>query len=92
MNRALSNPITSIAVMTVFNDVDRMPRAFIGPKLEKSLGRQLTEWDWRVYWQEKANRDRYTAWNNFLIQRQQQFVDRQIIYDFVWKEDKGKLM
>ena len=39
MNSALSNLITSIAVMTVFNDVDRMLRAFIGPKLEKSLGR-----------------------------------------------------
>ncbi len=92
MNSALSNLITSIAVMTVFNDIDRMLRAFIGPKLEKSLGRQLTEWDWQIYWQEKANRDRYTAWNNSLIQRQQQFVDRKIIYDFVWNQDEEKPM
>ena len=92
MNSALSNLITSIGVMTVFSDVDHMIRTFIGPKLEKSLGRQLTEWDWQIYWQEKANRDRYTAWNNFLIQRQQQFVDQQIIHDFVWKEDEGEPM
>jgi hypothetical protein len=92
MNSALSNLITSIAVMTVFNDVDHMLRAFVGPKLEKSLGRQLTEWDWQIYWQENANRDRYEAWNNSLIQRQQQFVDRQIIRDFVWNESSGKTM
>ena len=92
MNSALSNLIVSIAVMTVFSDVDRMIRAFIGPKLEKSLGRPLTEWDWQVYWQEKADRDRYAAWNNSLIQRQQQFVDQQIIRDFVWNEDSGEPM
>ena len=86
MNSTLFNLITSIAVMTVFNDVDRMLRAFIGPKLEKSLGRQLTEWDWRIYWQEKANRDRYTAWNDSLIQRQRELVEQQVIRDFVWNE------
>jgi len=92
MNSALSNLIVSIAVMTVFNDIDRMLRAFIGPKLEKSLGRQLTEWDWQIYWQEKANRDRHIAWSNSLIQKRQQFVDRKIIYDFVWNQDEEKPM
>ena len=89
MNNTILALTTAIAVMNVFNDVDRMLRAFIGPKLEKKLGRPLTEWDWQVYWQEKANRDRYTVWNNFLIQRQQQLVDHQIISDFVWNENEG---
>ncbi len=87
MNNTIMNLITSVAIMAVFNDVDRMLRAFIGPELEKILGRQLTEWDWQIYWQEKADRDRYTTWHNSLIQRQQQFVDQQIIRNFVWNED-----
>ncbi|QYY58431.1 hypothetical protein [Dehalococcoides mccartyi] len=87
MNNTIMNLITSVAVMAVFNDVARMLKAFIGPKLEKRLGRPPTERDWQVYWQEKANRDRYTAWNDSLIKWQQQRVDQQIIRDFVWNED-----
>ncbi len=88
MNSALSNLITSIAVMAVFNDVERMLRAFIGRKLEKSLGRQLTEWDWQVYWQERANRDRYEAWNSSQMMKQRQLADRWIIHNFVWNDEE----
>ncbi len=90
MNNTILALTTAIAVMNVFDDVDRMLRAFIGPKLEKRLGRPLSEWYWQIYRQEKANRDRYTAWSNSLIQKQQQFVDQQIIRDFVWNGDREK--
>ncbi|AHB13465.1 hypothetical protein [Dehalococcoides mccartyi] len=85
MNRTVLNLITSVAVVAVFNDVDRMLKAFIGPELEKKLRRPLTEWDWQIYRQEKANRDQYTAWNDYLTQRQRWIIDMQVIHDFVWR-------
>lgn len=85
MNSTLLSLITSLGIMAVFNDVDRMLKAFIGPELEKKLGRPLTEWDWQIYRQEEAGRDQFNRWNDSLIQYQQRLVDRRIIHDFVWE-------
>jgi hypothetical protein len=87
MNSALPNLITSIAVMTVFRDVDCMFRAFIGPKLEKSLGRKLTEWDWRIYWEESGKRAEFEARRKIYQEWQAQAHTRRVIHDFVWNND-----
>ena len=75
--------------MTLFEHLDelrqRLVKAIIGPEMEKRLGRRLTELDWQVYRQEKADRERRAAWSSFMTRWQRRLIDRQIIRDFVWE-------
>lgn len=67
--------------------MDGITRMMVGPKLEKKLGRPLTEWDWQAYWEEEVNKQNFLAWVNAFIQRYRQLLDRQRIREFVWEED-----
>lgn len=78
--------MTVIMMIAMTSNMDSMLRATIGPNLEKRLGRPLTEWDWEVYWQEKANKEQCIAWNNLMSQWQRWFNDRETIRCFVWEE------
>jgi hypothetical protein len=68
--------------------MDSMTRALVGPKLEKKLGRSLTEWDWRVYREEQAIKQICLAWVSTFIQCCHQLMDKERIREFVW-EDGG---
>ena len=81
-----SNLMAVVVMMAMASHIDSMARAIIGPKLERRLGRPLTEWDWQYYWQEVTARARVEARNRYWNALQQHFADREIIRDFAWEE------
>lgn len=67
--------------------INSMTRVLVRPKLEKKLGRRLTEQDWQVYREEQAIKQMCLEWAYILIQCCQQLIDRQEIREFVWGQD-----
>jgi len=78
-------PLALTVVM--FAAVDNVTRMMTGPKLEKKLGRPLTEWDWQIYWEEEANKQECLAWAYTFIQLYRGFLARETIRRFVWEEE-----
>jgi hypothetical protein len=83
----LFNLIAPVVKAATAELLHNMNMSIIGPKLERKLGRPLTDWDWRYYWQEVEAKERRKAYCDLLnlltSQWQRQVVDRQIIRDFV---------
>lgn len=78
-----------LAVTTaVLAAMDGMTRPLVRARLEKKLGRPLTEWDWRVYREEQAIMQMCLAWVRTLMDYCWQLMERQKIREFVW-EDGG---
>ena len=72
----------------VFMGLNSMLRGILAPELEKRLRRKLTDWEWDFYLQESYRRAEIESRQQIVGQWLQWLVDRQIIHDFVWNEDK----
>ena len=78
--RGLADGMDIIFMMMTLPMIDTMAKAFVGPKLEKRVGRPLTEQHWNFYWEEKAKKQQ---WERYHLQ----VIEREIIRRFVWEED-----
>ena len=77
--RGLADGMAIAVMMTIVPLVDAMVKIFVGPKLEKRVGRPLTEEHWNYYWEEKAKKQQ---WERYHLQ----VTEREIIRRFVWEE------
>jgi len=73
--------------LLVFVGMSDMLRGILAPKIEKRLGRKLTDWEWEYYLQESYRKAETDFWQQTVRQWQQRSIDRQIIHDFVWEDD-----
>lgn len=94
---SLSSCMTVLMMVTMLSS---MERELVGSELAKKLGRPLTEWDWQVYYQEKASKEQQTSlsnkwqpisWEGILAPLRQMIKDFETIHNFVWGAGVDKL-
>ena len=78
--QGLADGMAIAVMMMTVPLVDAMVKVFVGPKLEKRVGRPLTEEHWNFYWEEKVKKQQ---WEQYY----RRGVDREVIRRFVWEED-----
>lgn len=76
--------LTAVAVASCFNNFFK---SVIGPKLEKTLGRKPTDWDWQLYWKELGKKAEFEAVRKIYQEWQAEAHARRVIHDFVWNND-----
>ena len=71
----------------VFIGMSDMLRALLAFEMEERLGRKLTDLEWQYFLQERKRKSEVDSRQRIISQWRQQLAERQIIHDFVWKED-----
>jgi len=77
----------TMLVVSFFSDIFR---TMIKPKLERRLGRKLTDWDCQAYLRELDKKVEFESQQEIHKARQTRINDLKIIHDFVWKENEEK--
>jgi hypothetical protein len=72
-------PVTTL--MIVFD----LFRNLLAYKIERKLGRKLTDLEWQYFLQENNRKAEVEAGQAIFRQWKQQLTDRQVIHDFVWQ-------
>lgn len=85
--RGYQSLMNAFVFTVMLSHVDDIYRSVIEPKLEKELGRPLTDGDWDIYRQELAAKVRFEAQNRRMKAVEQHYADRNIIRDFVWRDE-----
>ena len=74
----------------VFIGMSDMLRALLAFDVEERLGRKLTDWEWQYFLQERKQKSEADSRQRIVSQWRQSLADKQIIHDFVWKEQEGE--
>ena len=76
-----------LGIMLALSTFSDIFKAFIKPELEKRIGRNLTDWDWRAYLRELDRKAEFEARQEIRRERQARMNDLKIIHDFVWNNN-----
>jgi len=73
--------------VAVFMGMSPMLRPILAPEIEERLGRKLTDLEWQYFLQESNRKSEVDSRQRVISQWRQRLADRQVIHDFVWRED-----
>ena len=81
----LTDYMNAVFLLAMVPVADGMIRALVGPELEKSVGRPLTDWHWQVFRQETGAKACLMAWREEFDRMCREVAEREIIRKFVWE-------
>jgi ABC-type bacteriocin/lantibiotic exporter with double-glycine peptidase domain len=76
--------LTRFIPVVVFIGTLNMVRDFLAFEIEEQIGRQLTDWEWKYFLQERNRKREVEARQQIVSQWRESLAVRQKIHDFVW--------